>query len=108
MVAAYSIYANQLIPKGHGHPLWEPDPGQEPAVQLGDVGYLKDGGFIRLFNASKSPDDPSNALGVPEGYEPLTVNPSDIRRRSPLPKKPEYISSEGVVDKGAEISASSG
>jgi hypothetical protein len=108
MVAAYSIYANQLIPKGHGHPLWEPDPGLEPAVELADVGYLKDGGFIRLFNASKQLGDSSNAFGVPKGYEPLTVTPSDIRRRNPLPRKPEYISSEGVVDKGAEVLASSG
>jgi hypothetical protein len=105
-MVAYTTYAKALFPKGHGHPLWEPDPGEYAPMEIADVGYISDGGFIKLFNASSRIDDWSNRLGYPERHTPLLVG--DIRRRTPLPKKPEYISSEGVQKKGVNLSGSAG
>ena len=105
MVAAQT-YANSLVSQGHGHPLWEPDPGEYPPVKLGDVGYISDGGFIKLFNASAGVDDPSNTLGLPQSHISLPIGP--IQRRAPLPKAPEYVSSEGVSEKGLDLSLTTG
>ena len=105
-MAAPQTYATSLMAKGHGYPLWEPDPGEEPAVELTDVGYISDGGFIKLFNASAGVDDPSNSRGLPSGHIPLPVGA--IQRRAPLPKAPEYISSEGVLEKSVDLSLAAG
>ncbi|KAF8263073.1 hypothetical protein EI94DRAFT_626048 [Lactarius quietus] len=57
-----------------GHALWEPDPGEFPAVEVGDVGFVRDGKFHRLFNALLPADHPSNeSRGVPEHHEPLKL-----------------------------------
>jgi hypothetical protein len=66
-------YANQLIHKHNSYPLWDPDPQEQPAVEMADVGYVWKGKFIRLFNAIKQPGDPSNTYGVPSPYRPLEV-----------------------------------
>jgi hypothetical protein len=105
-MVAYETYANALITKGHGHPLWEPDPGDDPDVELGDVGYIHDGRFIRLFNASAGSDDPRNYLGLPQGHSPLPVGRTT--RRTPLPKEPHYIASEGIQSTGADLSITAG
>lgn len=79
----WTIYARQLFPLSYGHPLWGPEPcltfGE---VQLGDVGFLKDGHFSLLFNAIQSADHPVNSLrGVPEGFRVLDVPEHMIKRR---------------------------
>ena len=58
----------------YGHALWDPDPGNlYPAVKVGDVGYIREGKFRRLFNVLLPADDESHEdLGVPEYHEPLT------------------------------------
>jgi hypothetical protein len=100
-MVACETYASSLIAKGHGYPLWEPDPGEYPPVELADVGYISDGGFIKLFNPSRI-DGPSNSLGLPEGHTLFPVGL--IHHRAPLPKAPEYISSEGVCETGVDLS----
>ncbi len=50
--AAGDIYAEQLISLRYGYPLWHPDPSPERApVQLGDVGWVREGEVRALFNA---------------------------------------------------------
>ncbi|KAI0288772.1 hypothetical protein BC826DRAFT_1036136 [Russula brevipes] len=72
----------------HGHALWDPDPGElYDAVQVGDVGFIREGYFCRLFNAlhpDRRPSDPN----VP----PDPDNPSSLDRSSnPEPRDiPEY------------------
>jgi hypothetical protein len=105
-MVAYETYANALITKGHGHPLWEPDPGSDPGVELGDVGFIDEGGFIRLFNASAGSDDPRNDLGLPLGHSPLPIG--RIKRRTPLPKKPRYIASKGIQSTGTDLRITAG
>ena len=44
-----------------GHALWEPDPGGlYSAVDVGDVGFIREGIFCRLFNALLPIGHPSN------------------------------------------------
>lgn len=74
------VYAEQLVGRGYGLPLWHPEPA-EPfgEVEIGDVGYVSEGTFIRLFNALRPADDPINADGVPEGFVMLRPNPRLLR-----------------------------
>jgi hypothetical protein len=59
-----------------GHALWDPSPGGlYPPVEIGDVGFIREGQFHRLFNALLPADHPSHQnFGVPEYHEPLQLN----------------------------------
>lgn len=71
-MTAWNVYAQQLTMLGHGYPLWKGTPSNcQPGVQIGDVGYLSEGEFIRLFNAMAPEDDPLNSNGVPSNYTPF-------------------------------------
>ena len=71
----FNIYREQLSSKYHGLALWDPNPvenlhKQPGHVSIGDVGYLDNGAFMRIFNVTLPWDDPSNnLLGKPERYE---------------------------------------
>ena len=67
---AWDIYAEQLFSLGYGHPLWIPEPN-EREVELGDVGWIKDGEVRTLFSSMKEEDDVVNKKGVPVGFEPF-------------------------------------
>ena len=56
-----------------GHALWDTSPGEQyPPVEVGDVGFIRQGKFHRLFNALYSETHPSNQrFGVPENHERL-------------------------------------
>lgn len=45
------VYAEQLRDLRCGEPLWQPEPPNDGEVEIGDVGYINDGRFTRLFNA---------------------------------------------------------
>ncbi|EKM58725.1 uncharacterized protein PHACADRAFT_182971 [Phanerochaete carnosa HHB-10118-sp] len=69
---AWSVYAEQLVGRGYGLPLWHPEPTLEQGeIKVGDVGFVSEGQFIRLFNAMNSEEDPINAGGVPKGFAVL-------------------------------------
>lgn len=66
------VYAQELRRHRHGEPLWFPEPVVKSGeLLIGDVGYLDNGGFYRLFNVPHPVDDPINARGVPKGFIPL-------------------------------------
>ena len=90
----YQLYQNALTPAGYGTPLWEPSSttGQTPS-RIGDVGYLRFGTFVRLFNVSLPSGHPENEYGEPEHYVPFLVHPTE-RARKVLPKG--IIASSGV------------
>jgi len=74
MPAAYDIYTDQLRELRRGQALYYPEPSpEEGPVEIGDVGYTKQGAFCRLFNVSRAADDPAQLLGVPEGFRPLNM-----------------------------------
>jgi hypothetical protein len=77
-MAHYDIFRQELaihLP-AHGHALWEPSPGDlYPPVEIGDVGFVRQGRFHRLFNCLLPADHPSHQnFGVPEYHEPLKPN----------------------------------
>ena len=72
----FNIYREQLSSLYHGLALWDPKPvenlhNQPGHVSIGDVGYLDNGIFMRMFNVTLPWDDPSNKLlgKPPEKYE---------------------------------------
>ena len=71
----YSTFREQLAiaHPALGYALWEPDPGEYPPVAIGDVGYIREGRFRRLFNALLPRNHPSHQ-DVPDHHEPLHLN----------------------------------
>ena len=69
-MAHYDIFRDQLDIKypAFGHALWEPNPGRlYSPVEVGDVGFIREGKFHRVFNALLPADHPSHQrFGVPE------------------------------------------
>ena len=73
-MADYDIFREELAISHPlcGHALWDPSPtNPNIRVQIGDVGFIRQGRFFRLFNTLLPADDPSQELGVPEYHEPL-------------------------------------
>ena len=68
------VYAEELGALGRGVPLWYPEPSQTGEVEIGDVGFLYNGGFHRLFNITQPESHPWNSNGVPEGFVPLKMD----------------------------------
>jgi hypothetical protein len=98
-MAHYNIFRDQLAINwyAYGHALWEPGPGElYTAVTVGDVGFIREGKFHRLFNALLPPDHPSQRLGVPEYHEPLTPNVTNHIDRGVL--HPTNFCSTAVTD----------
>ena len=77
-MAHYDIFRHHLGIKypAYGHALWDPSPGDSSsAVEVGDVGFIREGRFYRLFNALLPADDPSHEnFGVPEYHQQLTLH----------------------------------
>lgn len=61
-----------------GHALWEPSSGGlYDTVEVGDVGFIREGCFHRLFNVFLPGDHPSHQnFGVPEYHQQLHLNAS--------------------------------
>lgn len=81
-----------------GYPLWEP----ECKVSIGDVGYIRDGRFYRLFNALLPPGDSQNNFGEPKGFQPLQLD-EHAMMESTLSPGPMY--SRSITNHGADVGA---
>jgi hypothetical protein len=81
----YDTFRETLASKypDYGCALWVPNPGGlYDAVEVGDVGFIREGYFHRLFNTLLPENDPSNQrIGVPEKYQPLRPRLSNHIRR---------------------------
>ena len=82
-VEPFNIYRDQLSSLYRGLALWDPKPPEnlhkQPGhISIGDVGYLDNGVFMRMFNVTLPWDDPLNKLiGKPEKYERIKPKYSD-------------------------------
>ena len=71
----FNIYREELSSLYHGLALWDPKPvenlhKQPGHISIGDVGYLDNGAFMRMFNVTVPWDDSSNSLfEEPEEYK---------------------------------------
>jgi hypothetical protein len=104
-MAHYDVFRRQLACKypANGYALWEPSPrfGHEHA-QIGDVGFIRNGRFHRLFNALLSELHPSHRkFGVPPHHEVLVPSISDHIDRSSLNRN-HYCSPGVTIDRTAE------
>ena len=100
----HNIFRHHLAVKlpALGHALWEPSPWNlyPYAVKVGDVGYIRQGRFHRLFNVFLPANHPSHRnFGVPEYHEQLTLNMEEHIGNSRL--SPHNFCSAGV-NEGAE------
>ena len=69
------IYAAELNDRDDGYALWFPDGlDGKPPVDFTDVGFIRQGAFIRLFNAARKSDHPEQGPFPPPQHEPM---PSD-------------------------------
>lgn len=98
-MAHYNTYRDQIAIShpAYGYALWESDPGEQyPPVTVGDVGYIREGTFCRLFNALLPENDQSHErFGVPDGHETLQLSIRDhVDHRTLYPRN---ICSRGVI-----------
>lgn len=82
-MAHYDIFRHMLASKypAYGHALWEPSPSRlhRAPVEVGDVGFIREGKFHRLFNALLPAGHLTHLnFGVPEHHEPLQLNMEHI------------------------------
>ena len=99
----YDIYREELAIKypAYGHALWEPDPGGlYTSVDIGDVGFIRQGYFQRLFNILLPEDHPSHQDGVPQHHEPLVVRMISHTNIGTL--QPNNLRTNGVLDRTEE------
>ncbi|KAI0048468.1 hypothetical protein FA95DRAFT_1038514 [Auriscalpium vulgare] len=79
MPPSYKRYATQMHRCCFGYALWRPDPPrQHPPVAIGDVGYIRFGGFHRLFNIHLCEDDPHQSSSLPNNFERIPLDDSRI------------------------------
>ena len=84
------VYSKLLSGKGHGYPLWIPEPNEnlsheyrQRGVSIGDVGIITpDGGFDFLFNVYLLANNPIHINGVPEGFLKLDLDQGDVFKQS--------------------------
>ena len=101
------IYASQLVSLGYGHPLWYPEPAQAGEILIGDVGYIDDGKFFRLFNACSGRDDEVNKNGVPKDFSPLHIHEDLLREQVDVVKPGESLCSDSVRKVKLKVNAES-
>jgi len=75
----WNVYREQLWSLHRGVALWEPEPVNHlyEKVEVGDVGYLHNGFFYRMFNVKLPWDDPLNqkmSTNKPENYKAMDPN----------------------------------
>ena len=72
----FDVYREQLSSLSNGYALWDPNPVVVlyEKVAIGDVGYVKEGAFYRMFNVTREWGDNLNqkfGTSKPENYEPM-------------------------------------
>ena len=103
MPPPFTVYRDQLTSLCYGLALWEPNPPKRfyDKVSIGDVGYVREGGFIRMFNVMLPRDHESNRiLGEPPPYESLSCGTFANTLEKPF-KKGEYCSHYVSTEKNA-------
>jgi len=96
-------YSRVLLTRGHGYPLWLPEPPtnignyKEEGLRIGDVGMVAfDGGFIYFFNIFLPPSHPLNILAPPTLVH-LTLSEKDIVKRPNIHPRGCVIASDSVA-----------
>ncbi|KAJ7211629.1 hypothetical protein GGX14DRAFT_448918 [Mycena pura] len=107
------LYSRLLLPKGHGYPLFHPEPFDDLPVdsrrrgtEIGDVGVLtSDGSFDIIFNICRPAEDPLNRFGVPEGFEQIRLGAGDVAPREQFYRPGSDVSSTNVAKRRLDMAA---
>ena len=68
------LYLEQTLRFGVGQGLDRPEPPRYGIpIDIGDVGFIQNGAFCRLFNVLHPEDSPVNSIGVPRHYQRLEL-----------------------------------
>ena len=102
----YRLELGKAYP-GFGYALWEPDPGEHnPPVEVGDVGFIREGQFHRLFNALLPAYHESHErFGVPDDHEPLHLTVTSHLNRRALTPNTFHTHGVTVLSGGLEVLA---
>ncbi|KAF8196289.1 hypothetical protein K438DRAFT_1760455 [Mycena galopus ATCC 62051] len=108
------LYNRLLLSKGHGYPLFRPQPFNDlpfdlrrVGTEIGDVGGVTtDGSFDIIFNICRAADDPLNRFGVPYGFERVNHRERDIAAREDCHKPGSDVSSATINKRRLDIDAS--
>ena len=92
------IYASSLSTLYQGYALWYPEPHVTGELHIGDVGYIRDGAFIRLLNIDPAAPKQKNVTSWDPPFEigdslPPNAFKLDSRRE---PLEPDHYRSHGV------------
>ena len=107
LLPAFDVFREQLTPLFHGHALWMPDPANlYERVSIGDVGFVKNGYFVRMFNVLLDWSNPTNYLlydaesnpeSQPENYVRLDLGPFVNIKQSRFSKGDYYSRSVNAM-----------
>ena len=95
----YDIFREKLVLKypAYGHALWQPNPGEHnPAVEIGDVGFIRDGHFHRLFNVLPPKADGPDRGNVPPHHKPFKIGNSESPPTHTSMLRSNHFCSSGV------------
>lgn len=99
LLPPHDVLREHLTSLFHGHALWMPDPANlYERVSIGDVGYVKDGYFVRMFNVLLHWSNPLNftlygetsSESEPENYVCLDMGRFNNIRQTTLSKGDFY------------------
>lgn len=99
MPSPWDAYATELVKSQYGHPLWYPEPDESGELELGDVGYIENGRFYRLFNVLKQE---LNKRGAPEHFKPMEL-PDDHYHTNTITEEKIATSNIAKVHIGADM-----
>ncbi|KAJ7020467.1 hypothetical protein C8F04DRAFT_1014296, partial [Mycena alexandri] len=107
------LYSRLLLPKGHGFPLFHPQPfddlpmeSRRVGTDIGDVGIVtSDGSFDVIFNICRAADDAVNRFGVPDGFERVDLGPGDIAPRAQYHRPGSDVSNTRISKRRLDVDA---
>ncbi|KAJ6614622.1 hypothetical protein B0H10DRAFT_2221186 [Mycena sp. CBHHK59/15] len=105
------LYTRLLLPKGHGYPLFHPQPYDDfqeirsTGTEIGDVVYIRDGCLDVVFNICHAANDPVNRFGVPAGFEQIKLGTGDVAPRLLYHRPGSDISSTKIIKRRLDIDA---
>jgi hypothetical protein len=95
---AMKIYSDQMAKRMRGTALYEP----KWEVYVGDVGYIRNGRFFRLFNITLPRDHQLQRKGVPSSFVPFGVEQWS-QSAEPDFLQPQVLHSESVSKKEINV-----
>jgi len=90
----YDIFREKLVLKYpiYGHALWQPS----PAVEIGDVGFIREGHFHHLFNVLPSKANGPDRGSVPPHHKPFKIGNSESPPTRSSTLQSNHFCSRGV------------